>query len=247
MPDMNDWKRLGTAVKARRERLGLRQEDVAASGGPSTAVQRQIEGGKREGGYRASILSSLEHALGWRRGEVLRGILEGRPPAGWNSTYDSWVAMAHDSSDYDLTWTATTGVLDLSRQTPGLGDGPDLTGATDDELLGEVLRRLRSPSTRSVRLLPAEQPATSQDEQQPETEDQAYARWQRGEGGFDDVTARRMKIRESLEYHPAAQGQDAAEEEPVAARTAYSEDIAEHTRALERDEESQDPGGDEPS
>jgi transcriptional regulator with XRE-family HTH domain len=78
MTDQEGWERLGRAVKARRERLGLTQEEVASRGGPSTATLRNIEGAQGTG-YRARTLYQLDEALGWTRGCAV-AIAEGEAP-----------------------------------------------------------------------------------------------------------------------------------------------------------------------
>lgn len=73
----DDWQALAEAVKAEREELGLTQEQIASSGGPSTATMRLIEGAM-QAGYRSRTLLALERSLGWPRGKVRR-ILRGEP------------------------------------------------------------------------------------------------------------------------------------------------------------------------
>jgi hypothetical protein len=86
------WIRLGDAVRRRRERLGLTQEDVASKGGPSTATLRSIEAAAAES-YRAKTLYALDEALGWIRGTAV-AIAEGEVP--WHSllTYDEFLEHA---------------------------------------------------------------------------------------------------------------------------------------------------------
>lgn len=55
---------LGRAVVQRRTELGLSQEEVADSGGPSVASLRTIEHESAEA-YRPKTLTSLDRALGW--------------------------------------------------------------------------------------------------------------------------------------------------------------------------------------
>lgn len=82
-----DWTRLGVAVRRRRERLGLTQQEVAAKGGPSTATMRQIEGGLTDG-YRAKTLYQLDEALDWERGTCI-AIVE-RDSLGLLEAPDEW-------------------------------------------------------------------------------------------------------------------------------------------------------------
>jgi len=74
-----DWANLAAQVKDRREELGLTQEQVAASGGPSTATLRLIETNNAKS-YRAKTFTQLETALRWRNGSVRR-ILAGQGPS----------------------------------------------------------------------------------------------------------------------------------------------------------------------
>lgn len=78
MTESDDWQRLAGFARDRRTDLGLTQEEAAATGGPSTATLRLIEGGRHHG-YRPSILRALETALHWERGSV-RAILGGGDP-----------------------------------------------------------------------------------------------------------------------------------------------------------------------
>jgi hypothetical protein len=74
----SDWQRLGELVSERRADLGLTQEDLRAAGGPSTATQRLIEGGRQDR-YQPSILAREERALQWERGSVRRILAGGDP------------------------------------------------------------------------------------------------------------------------------------------------------------------------
>ncbi|WP_435109746.1 helix-turn-helix domain-containing protein [Nocardiopsis synnemataformans] len=69
-----DWHRVAEAVSARRAKKGLRQQDVAARGGPSPALQYQIENAKKDGPlpYQAEKLRALDNALDWPLGTILR-------------------------------------------------------------------------------------------------------------------------------------------------------------------------------
>ena len=74
----SDWQRLAALVSERRGDLRMTQEEVRAAGGPSTATQRLIEGG-RQSRYQPRILADLEAALGWQRGSVRRILAGGDP------------------------------------------------------------------------------------------------------------------------------------------------------------------------
>jgi transcriptional regulator with XRE-family HTH domain len=72
-----DWQNLARLTRERREELGLTQEDVAKSGGPSTATIRLIES-KGAQSYRPKTYHQLEAALQLRPGSV-RSALNGGP------------------------------------------------------------------------------------------------------------------------------------------------------------------------
>lgn len=74
----DDWIRLGRAVKARREELGMTQAELQDAGGPSTAKLREIEN------LRTSTLSTskrrdLERVLGWETNSVDVVLAGGEP------------------------------------------------------------------------------------------------------------------------------------------------------------------------
>lgn len=72
-----DPQRLGRYVKARREALGLSQDEVAARGGPSDTTLGKIEAGA--GGLSRISVAKLDHPLSWAPGSARR-VLEGGEP-----------------------------------------------------------------------------------------------------------------------------------------------------------------------
>ncbi len=74
-----DRARLARYVRERREALGMTQEEVATSGGPSTATLRLIENASPST-PRLKSMRQLENALDWEPGSV-RAILRGGEPA----------------------------------------------------------------------------------------------------------------------------------------------------------------------
>jgi transcriptional regulator with XRE-family HTH domain len=70
--------RVARYVRARREELGLTQEDVATRGGPSTATLRLIEGASLTT-PRPKSLRQLETALYWGPGSALAIYRGGEP------------------------------------------------------------------------------------------------------------------------------------------------------------------------
>lgn len=71
-----DWHNLARQVKKRREELDLTQQEVAAAGGPSTAVQRQIEN-EQATSYRPNTFRSHEKALCLRKGSFRAALTGG--------------------------------------------------------------------------------------------------------------------------------------------------------------------------
>lgn len=79
--DTDNWARLGAAVHARRQELGLSQAAVTDAGGPSDQTLRKIERGEA-GPYRDRTWVWLEKTLQWKPGAV-QAILGGDDPAAW--------------------------------------------------------------------------------------------------------------------------------------------------------------------
>ncbi|MBT2467780.1 helix-turn-helix domain-containing protein [Streptomyces sp. ISL-66] len=71
-----DWKRLGRAIKAQRDHLGLaRQDDLAAAAGVNRQTIQSLEAGKERTRMPASI-SKVEKALSWEPGTAARILSE---------------------------------------------------------------------------------------------------------------------------------------------------------------------------
>lgn len=76
---MQDWKRLGQYVVARRVDLGFkRRSDFADARQVSVRILSDIENGRRTNFDQATI-ASLERALGWETGSALRVVEGGEP------------------------------------------------------------------------------------------------------------------------------------------------------------------------
>jgi transcriptional regulator with XRE-family HTH domain len=60
---------IGLVAKARRERLGLNQDELAKYGGPGVATIGKFERGA-QAGYALRTLHQIENALGWTRGVI---------------------------------------------------------------------------------------------------------------------------------------------------------------------------------
>lgn len=96
MENGGDWGRLGRAVRDRRNRLDLTQEDVTEQGGPSHQTLRNIERGD-PGPYQSRTIATLERVLGWRAG-IAERIVAGTAPADG----DEWLATERTSSYSEL-------------------------------------------------------------------------------------------------------------------------------------------------
>lgn len=83
------WALLATAVRRRRDRLGITQEEVGARGGPSTATLRGIESGTGES-FRPKTLYALDAALEWERGTSI-ALVEGEVPPEYFLSFDEYV------------------------------------------------------------------------------------------------------------------------------------------------------------
>lgn len=61
---MSDWKRMGAAVRARREALRLTQDQAAARASVGVTTWRQVELGNQQR-YRGLTLAAVSQALDW--------------------------------------------------------------------------------------------------------------------------------------------------------------------------------------
>lgn len=74
-----DFERFARIVKARRDALGLNQEQVSANGGPSSTTFTNIENLRWRPG-RAQTLQRLDIGLRWEPGSAARVLYEGGDP-----------------------------------------------------------------------------------------------------------------------------------------------------------------------
>lgn len=115
----NGWQAIGRIAKARRERLGLKQDELAHYGGPRVATVGKFERAAQDT-FPTRTQHQIENALGWQRTiieQVVNSINDGSLSAG------DW---EHDLIHED--------VPDLSR--PRVASG--------DRTLDEALEALRS-------------------------------------------------------------------------------------------------------
>lgn len=103
--------RVAVAVKRRRRELRLRQEDVSAAGGPSTAVMGQIENSAPKA-FTAETIESLEDAL-----RLAHGSIEAVAAGGELIELDAASNGAAADEVMTLTWDDWT--LDLHKK-PGV-------------------------------------------------------------------------------------------------------------------------------
>lgn len=121
--EASHWAKLGQAVRDRRTKLHMTQEDVAQAGGPSDFTMSKIEQGD-PGPYRRSTLAALERALQWKPGAV-EAILAGEDPGGWERPPSQERAPSSSSArdrvvtallDYAGTLDNPTEVLAFARR-----------------------------------------------------------------------------------------------------------------------------------
>lgn len=83
-PMNRDWKRLGDAIKARREELGMmRQQDLADAADVSRQSVQSLESGNSGKGWKRTptSLDPVREALGWESGAVARYLTPAPPEA----------------------------------------------------------------------------------------------------------------------------------------------------------------------
>lgn len=107
-----DWKRLGRAIKAQREHLGMAtQQELATRAGVSRQTVISLEGGTERTRVPATI-GKVEKALGWEPGTATRILSEAPPEPSAAKFADGMpVRVAQELSDGQVV---DTEVLDLS-------------------------------------------------------------------------------------------------------------------------------------
>jgi transcriptional regulator with XRE-family HTH domain len=197
MTNETSAQRLGRLIRERRKALKMTQAAIQEAGGPSTATLRLIESGKHTE-FRPSTSDPLERLLRWQRGSidaVLAGgnpSLEPRPlpplsevPPFRGADSLRWRLAIQDKPEHDRTpeeraWMAAGDaerdrLAELARldevATPGLDR------FSDDELLAEVRKRMRSvadaasspaaPPAPGLRVVDDEKDALDEDDEEP--------------------------------------------------------------------------------
>lgn len=128
------WPVVGLVVKARRERLGLKQEDLRRRQGPGVSTVGKVERAAQES-FPLRTQHALENALGWERGAIeslMRAV---------SLPEDSWWGDEALRKSY-LREMVDEDIPDLS----GDIDASPVARAsqlTDDELLAELTYRMK--------------------------------------------------------------------------------------------------------
>lgn len=132
----NGWQTVGRIAKDRRERLGLRQNELAARGGPGVSTVGKFERG--QGPFPLRTQHQMERALGWSRTvieQVVNSIDSGQLSA------DDW---EHDLVEEDIP--------DMSATSSELFTSEDVDRAVST--VGYVLTLVR-PSRREAAIAAA--------------------------------------------------------------------------------------------
>lgn len=125
MPQKRDWKLLGDTMRARRERLGLTQQDVVRDAAIGEVTYRNIEGARREN-VRPATLHEIDRALQWEPGTSIK-LLD-------HSIADKYEGSIQALVDAVVSWRPE----DHRRPEPADGvyvPGPDWHGTTSAQWL----------------------------------------------------------------------------------------------------------------
>lgn len=148
-----DWERLGRSIAARRGAMRCTQTELAEAAEVTVKTINNLENGRARG-MRATTRSSLEVALGWTEGSIMRVLYGGdASPSGgglrpWPDPSQVVGGEAHDGSH-----VADRGPDDRS---PGISDTELLdeirrVRAEVDERFDDLERRLRDRSVEGPR------------------------------------------------------------------------------------------------
>ncbi|MFD4921209.1 helix-turn-helix transcriptional regulator [Streptomyces goshikiensis] len=106
-----DWKRLGRAIKAQREHLGMAtQQDLADNAGVTRQTVQSLEAGT-ERKRTPPTIGKVEKALGWEPGTATRILSEAAPEATPRFAEGMPMRIAKELSDGQVV---DTDVLDLT-------------------------------------------------------------------------------------------------------------------------------------
>lgn len=129
------WAVVGHVVKARRERLGLKQEELKQYAGPGVSTVGKVERAAQES-FPLRTQHAIENALGWERGSVeslIRAI---------ELADDSWWGNQDLRESY-LEEMVEDEIPDLSSGPGGASPVRRAAELTDDELLTELTYRMK--------------------------------------------------------------------------------------------------------
>jgi|GEM_PF-3018942 len=155
-----DWKRLGRAIKAQREHLGMAtQQDLAESAGVTRQTVQSLEAGTERKRTPASI-GRVEKALGWEPGTATRILSEATPEAPAPRFAEGMPArIAQELSDGQVV---DTDVLDLSL--PGSRSRLVVVFKHDSEAADMTPEELRATVKEWTRIQRALRQITASDE-----------------------------------------------------------------------------------
>jgi len=131
--------RLADEVSKRRHRLGRKQDQLAAYGGPSSRAVRDIEAGRMKV-FTASMLGKLDRSLAWREGTAAR-ILAGTATREEIDAPVEHNGVAHAALG-GLDGRAQAIAVDSIPSRARVGEPTLSTAPTTGELVAELLRRL---------------------------------------------------------------------------------------------------------
>lgn len=118
-PGKPDLIRFGQMVKARRDALGMTQEEVAALGGPSDTTFTKIENLDWTPG-RATTLKKLDAGLRWEEGSSARILYEGGDPVDLRQATEAAPATADMA--IELSIRIDSGLQQIWELLQGLDD-----------------------------------------------------------------------------------------------------------------------------
>lgn len=134
------WEAVGRLVKARRERLGLNQDDLHLYGGPKVSTVGKCERAAQDR-FPLRTQHQLENALGWRRGaieEIISAV----------ETSD-WYADQREDYENDLI---NANIPDLSHPTEPEAPVLSAQHLSDSDLLAELTYRMKRYASRDETL-----------------------------------------------------------------------------------------------
>ena len=130
----NAWEVIGRLAKGRRERLGLRQEELRQYGGPGVSTVGKIERAA-QANFPLRTQQQLEKALGWPRGTIEEVIQSVDVDKDWDAIGPDWEADLLEHNLPDLT--------DHDQDEGRARPVARASALTDAELLAELTYRVR--------------------------------------------------------------------------------------------------------